>query len=117
MNNTIDRTIDSSETYPKGRLTSALAIEAAAIADGTRPFKCKYCRSTFRYKQSFDLHIEEVHNKVLEWSALQALRAEQTNQMINTNQLTNIDPERVAISQYKAAKQNSVIIQNPNVFY
>ena len=113
MNNTVDSTIESSETYQKGRLTLALTQEA----DGTRPLKCEYCRSTFRYKQSLDLHIKEVHNKVLEWTALQTLRAEQTNRMINRNQLTNIDPERVAISQYKPAKKDSVIVQNPNVFY
>ena len=108
--------INLSETYPKGRLTRALVMEA----DGTRPLKCKYCRSTFRYKKSLEVHIKEVHIHPLEWSERQTLPAGQHNQMINTtdtNRLTNIDPERVAISQFNPVRRDFVIIQNPNVFY
>ena len=93
MNNTIDPTIGLTLYYNK------LAMEA----DGTRPLKCKYCRSTFRFKQGLDIHIKEVHLHPIE--------------VINTNKQTKINPERVAISQNKPARKDSVIIQNPNVFY
>ena len=58
------------------------------------------------------MHIKEAH-----MNPLQTLPTEQYNQTINTNQPTNSDTERVAISQYKPAKKVSVIIKNPNIFH
>ena len=115
MNNTIDPKIGSSEKYPKWRRWNISKI-AAIEAEGTRPLKCKYCRSTFRYTQGLDMHIKEVHVDPIEWSELQTLPAKQNNQMINTNQMTNTATERVGISQYKPARKESVIIPNPNFF-
>ena len=79
-------------------------------ADGKRPLNCQYCRSTFRYKQSLNMHIKEP-----QMNPLQTLPTIH-NQMINTNQPTNIYTELVAISQFKPARKFSVIIQNPNLF-
>ena len=97
--------MNSAEAYQKWRLT--LAIEAV----NTRSLKCKYCRSSFRYKQSLNMHIKEAH-----MNPPQRVPTERYNQTINTNQLTKMDTERVAISQYKPARRVSVIIQNPNIF-
>ena len=97
----INSTIESTKTYQKWRMT--LAMEA----DSRRPLKCKYCRSSYKYKQSLNMHIKEAHGSPLETLS----PTERYNQMVNTNQ---IDTERVAISQYKPTRRVSVIIQNPN---